>query len=424
MHKDTLFLRNHAEVIKFVKKKSCPGKKGAALQFALHPMETLYFSLHRIFPVVWYCMGAVAVALAWLLIFYRERLAKVKPTGEAADSPAQWPGVSVIVYTQETSQQLARMLPSVLSQDYPSEFEVVVVNDGSSRDVTDVVNYLSNTHQNLHITFVPYEAHNLSRKKLGISLGIKAAKYPYVLITTALADIPSNAWLRLMAEPLARGKKVVLGTSKIADLKGAMNRFDALEAQTVWLSGALAGHPYRGTSYNIGYATELFFENKGFSRSLTLHHGDDDMFISEIATPENTQAVVGEATNLVINRYQPAKALRDLRMQHCFTGRYISKTSSRLFGLSTIMLWVWLVASVTGMVMSIPNLLPTCFFLSAAAGLWIPLAMVWKKTARAQQISMNLWLLPWLLMWRWTRTLSYRIHCGRASRRNYTWIQR
>lgn len=319
---------------------------------------------------------------------------------------------------------LAKMLPSVLNQDYPGEFEVVVVNDGSSRDVTDVVNYLSNSYSNLHITFVPYEAHNLSRTKLGISLGIKAARYPYVVITTALADIPSNAWLRLMAEPFAKGKEVSLGIAKLADLKGAMNRFDELEAQSIWLSSALSGHPYRGTTYNIGYARHLFFKAKGFSRSLTLHHGDDDIFISEIATPDNAEAVVDPAATLTVNRYRPAKALRDLRMNHCFTGRFVSKQSSLIFGFSTIMLWLWLIATAVGAIMSLPNLLPSCVLLAAAVGLWTPLIITWRKVAIAQQLPVNGWVLPWLLLWRWTRTLRYKMLCGRSSRKNFTWVKR
>lgn len=381
-------------------------------------------------PIVWVSLAITLLAIMWLLTAYRGRLAKIRRTSQPRSGempepePESWPGVSVIVHAQDSSRQLAAMLPAVLQQDYPGDFEVVVVNDGSSRDVTDVVNFLSNTYHNLHITFVPFEAHNLSRTKLGISLGIKAARYPYVIITTSLADIPSNAWLRLMAEPFARGKEVSLGTSRLTGIKGAMNRFDELEAQTIWLSAAMAGHPYRGTGYNIGYHRSLFFDAKGFSRSLTLHHGEDDIFISQIATPDNTAAVVDPAATIAVNRYMPVKALRDLRMQHTFTGRFISKGASRLFGFSTIMLWVWLAATATGVVMSLPNLLPSCVFLAAAIGLWTPLIAVWRHAARAQEMPLNAWALPWLLFWRWGRTLRYHLNCGRASRKNYTWIQR
>lgn len=381
-------------------------------------------------PIVWVSLAIALLAIMWLLTAYRGRLAKIRRTSQPRSGempepePESWPGVSVIVHAQDSSRQLAAMLPAVLQQDYPGDFEVVVVNDGSSRDVTDVVNFLSNTYHNLHITFVPFEAHNLSRTKLGISLGIKAARYPYVIITTSLADIPSNAWLRLMAEPFARGKEVSLGTSRLTGIKGAMNRFDELEAQTIWLSAAMAGHPYRGTGYNIGYRRSLFFDAKGFSRSLTLHHGEDDIFISQIATPDNTAAVVDPAATIAVNRYMPVKALRDLRMQHTFTGRFISKGASRLFGFSTIMLWVWLAATATGVVMSLPNLLPSCVFLAAAIGLWTPLIAVWRHAARAQEMPLNAWALPWLLFWRWGRTLRYHLNCGRASRKNYTWIQR
>ena len=149
-------------------------------------------------PIVWVSLAIALLAIMWLLTAYRGRLAKIRRTSQPRSGempepePESWPGVSVIVHAQDSSRQLAAMLPAVLQQDYPGDFEVVVVNDGSSRDVTDVVNFLSNTYHNLHITFVPFEAHNLSRTKLGISLGIKAARYPYVICLLYTSPSPRD----------------------------------------------------------------------------------------------------------------------------------------------------------------------------------------------------------------------------------------
>ena len=389
-------------------------------------MHSFYFSIHNLQTPVWVTLALALLTALWLLAIYRTRLASIRPTtsGSASENPAEWPGVSVIVLVQDNSQMLATMLPQVLKQDYPGKFEVIAVNDGANRDVTDVVKLLCNTYSNLRITFIPSEAHNLSRTKLGISLGIKAAKYPYIITTTSLVQIPSDAWLRLMTEPFARGKDISLGTARLAGLNGAMNRFDELEAQTIWLSGALAGHPYRGTTYNIGYKRQLFFDVKGFSKSLTLHYGEDDIFISEIATSHNAGVVIDPAANLIVNRYMPVKALRDLRMQHCFTSRFITRRSSMLFGFSTLSMWLWLAATIVGIILSLPNLLPTCFFAAIGIGLWTTLIIAWRNASNAQQIQISPWALPWLMFWRWTRTLRYTMACGSASRKNYTWTKR
>ncbi len=395
-------------------------------------MDTVYFSISGWLVAVWWSLGAMALAMVWLLTFYRGRLAKIIKTGknqavEASDpsegAPKEAVDVSVIVYAEDNAQGLMRMLPSVLAQEYAGRMEVIVINDGSCSDVADVVKMLQGAHKNLYLTFVPDEAHNLSRKKLAISLGVKAAKYPYVVITSANCEIPSARWLTLMAAPFAAGKQVSLGVSRLANLRGAMNRFDEAEATAVWLSSALAGHPYRGDGHNIGYATELFFRVKGFSKSLTLHNGDDDIFISRIATPENTGVVVNPDAIVTIDSAMSERLLRESRINHCFTGRFITRTPSALFGASTLMLWALIAASVAGVVWSLPNALPACIILAAWIGLRLPLAMAWKGVCRTLGIRVSAWALPWLMTWRWVRSMRYRMVCGRPSRKNYTWLQ-
>ena len=88
------------------------------------------------------------------------------------------------------------------------------------------------------------------------------------------------------------------------------------------------------------------------------------------------------------------------------------------------MLWLWLAATVTGIVFSLPNALPGCIFSLIAIALWWLLGLSWRKTADAMGIRLNAFAAPWLMLWHWTRTLRYSLTCGKASRRNYTWLQR
>ncbi len=159
-------------------------------------MDTIYFSLDNLMPVVWACCGASLVAAVWLLAVYRPLIAlKGKGERQGADgdvADADLPPLSVIVHAFDNPESLAVLLGSVFSQDYPAPVEVIVVNDGSSEDVTDVVNRLAVEHRNLYQTFVPDEAHNLSRKKLGVSLGIKAARNECVVLTCAESRIASK----------------------------------------------------------------------------------------------------------------------------------------------------------------------------------------------------------------------------------------
>lgn len=387
----------------------------------------IYFSFSNLLTIVWICAGAAVAAMAWLLTVYASRLNLItrrRTQSQAQPEETAYPPVSVIVHSRDNSRGLARILPQILGQEYPAAFEVIVINDGSTSDTTDVVNLLANTHKNLHITFVPDKARNLSRKKLGISLGVKAASHPYVVLTTAECTIPSATWLKSMATPFAQGFGVSLGTAHITGLKHASDRFDMAQTEAIWLSAALSGHPYRGTGYNIGYNRDLFFEAKGFSKSLTMRHGDDDLFIRQIITPDNCAVVLTGDSIVEVNYSNPSRELNEMRLRHSFTARFLPHGSSRLFGFSSLMLWLWLAATATGIVFSLPNALPGCIFLLLAVALWWLLGLSWRKTANAMGIRINAFAAPWLMLWHWIRTLRYTLTCGRASRRNYTWLQR
>ncbi|MDE5661678.1 MAG: glycosyl transferase family 2, partial [Muribaculaceae bacterium] len=103
-----------------------------------------------------------------LVISYRRRADRERP--DRADS--EYLPASVIVYSQGEAENLDRLLHSILEQDYPAAFEVIVVNEGESADVRDTVSLLRADNPNLYLTFTPEGVVNLSRKKRAVSLGI------------------------------------------------------------------------------------------------------------------------------------------------------------------------------------------------------------------------------------------------------------
>ncbi len=393
-------------------------------------MDSIYFSFDNLLQIVWWCLAAVVVSMFWLLVFYRRRLklkgAITEPdddNNDGADTATRFPNVSVIVYANDNPTALAGLLNKIFEQDYPASFEVIVVNDGSSEEVTDVVNRMTLEHPNIYVTFVPEDAHNLSRKKLAISLGVKGARYEVVMLTCAECGIESNNWMRHMAAPFTHGKDVVLGFAQLEGLRGVMNRYDQAATSVAWISAAAAGHPYRGLGYNLAYRRQLFFDAKGFSRSLTLHSGDDDLFINQITNKQNTAVVLTPGSVLRVNYFNPERGLRELRLRHSFTGRQLPHGSRWFFGLSTCAMWLWLAATVLGIVFSLPNALPACLFVAFIPMLWIPLVLAWRGTARKLNVKLSLWCLPALMLTRCVRNLRYKCICGRTSRRNYTWLQ-
>jgi len=85
------------------------------------------------------------------------------------------PGISVIITSKNNSEELKKNLPFVLEQDYPN-YEVIVVNSGSTDETDMVLNAAEIKYPHLYHTFVPAGADANNEKKLALTLGIKAAK--------------------------------------------------------------------------------------------------------------------------------------------------------------------------------------------------------------------------------------------------------
>ena len=84
------------------------------------------------------------------------------------------PPVSVIICAREESENLRRNLTAVLEQDYP-QFEVIVINDGDTDESEDYLTLLEEKYPHLYHSFVPDSSRYISRKKLAVTLGIKAS---------------------------------------------------------------------------------------------------------------------------------------------------------------------------------------------------------------------------------------------------------
>lgn len=390
-------------------------------------MEEIYFSTGNFLPVVWVCLAIAVAGIVWLLAVVRNRIGLCRKSAgdepEAGAQPGDWPGVSVIVYADDAPGRLRRLLEKLFSQRYAGRMEVIVVNDGASSEVTDVVNLLMPEHRELYQTFVPDEAHNLSRKKLGISLGVKAARNEFVVITSDRCMPESDGWLMAMTGPFRRGKDVAIGFARVEGLKSGADRFDEVATAVTWLSAGLRSEPYRGTGYNIGYRRSLFFDAKGFSRSLTLHNGDDDIFVNQIANGENCEVVLSRESRMWVDFHNVRKGFRDERLNHCFTARFLPKGSRRFFGLATVVMWAVVAAVVTGVVFSLPNALGACVMVALLPVALVPMALAWRGAGRALGVRLGGWTAGWQMLWRWIRTLRFAMVCGSSDRKNYTWHQ-
>lgn len=390
------------------------------------------YSFHFQIPAsAWICFGIALGLLLPILWLYLRPLIRInniiksesrKPNPVRTNQP-----VSVIVFASDDAESLRHLLPSILGQKYNAPFEVIVVNEGESDATAEVVERLRQIHDNLYLTYTPDGARQLSRKKLALMIGIKAARFPIVVQTTAAADIPSEDWLSRLIEPFSTpGIEVVLGASSpdtTADTGfGRRYRaFNSVADQVVWLDSALGRHPYRGTELNLAYTRDVFFRNRGFSRSLNLKYGDDDIFISEIANARNTATVL-HPDAMVRRRVMNAPRLyRELRSRYKFTGEHITRIPRLLGTLGNILLWAVLGFCVAGAWIMWPNLLGVALGFVIFTSLLLVATLLWRKTVRLLSGKSLMFSIPYLVMTRPVANMVANIKAQRSRKYNYTW---
>jgi biofilm PGA synthesis N-glycosyltransferase PgaC len=205
-------------------------------------------------------------------------------------TPATTHPVSVIICARNEADNLNKYLPAVLSQQYP-DFEVIVVDDGSSDETEEVLRNLKLQNQHLRVTTIREDKKFLHGKKLAVTIGIKAARNDILVFTDADCEPASNQWLAKMVSNFSGNKNIVLGYGGYFSYKGLLNkyiRYDTLIIALQYLSFAIGGFPYMGVGRNIAYRKSFFYKTAGFSKHLHLLSGDDDLFVNENAKKLNT----------------------------------------------------------------------------------------------------------------------------------------
>lgn len=383
-----------------------------------------------------YLLGAaaalmiVAVSYAMLQSLRISRTRRFCDIDEAAAAEAGLPyePVSVVIYSQDEAEALESLLRSIIAQDYPEQMEIIVVNEGDSLQVRDVVGTLQLAFPRLYLTYTPDGARNLSRKKLALTLGIKAARYDTVVLTAVGAEIRSDRWLRAMMRHFAPGgsTEVVVGFAAQmpeADRgRGARCRaFDTAVGAARWLGAAIAGHPFRASEFNVAYRREVFFRNKGFSRSLNLHFGDDDIFISEIARKDNTAVELGHDSIVGLLAHDYRYVLHRSAMRHAFTESHIRRRPRVWATVST-----WAVPLSIGCAAAAVALDAHNWFTIAAAALCALLLCVcttlsWRKVLAALDMRRLGGTLFALSLGYPLRRLMLRVSARFSKQKRYTW---
>ena len=254
--------------------------------------------------------------------------------------------VSVIVCAKNEAENLEQNLPELLNQNY-SNFEIVLVNDGSVDDTLQIMERFQSAHSNIKIVNVKTNEAFWGNKKYALTLGIKAATNDFLVFTDADCKPNSEHWLAHMSSKFSNQKAIVLGYGAYAkkrfSLLNQLIRFETVFTALQYFSFAALKSPYMGVGRNMAYRKELFFINNGFNGHMAVKSGDDDLFINEVADSSNTAICVSKESFTIS---EPKSSFKDWFLQkrrHVSTSKFYKSKHKALLGLfyiSQLLFWV------------------------------------------------------------------------------------
>ena len=260
--------------------------------------------------------------------------------------------VSIIICAKNEAANLKKNLPAVLTQRYSNDagkamYEVIVVNDASGDDTTQVLTALKQQYDNLCEVVIPTGAtRNLQGKKYALSKGVAIARHNWLLLTDADCTPASPDWLATMVAPLANGKQIVAGYGGYNYQPGLLNAFIRWETMHTFLqysTYALAGIPYMAVGRNLACTKEVFLTAQQSQIWNVLPSGDDDLLITVAGSSANTAIVSDEPAFTYTSAKTSWHSWAQQKQRHLSTGKYYKDPVKLLlgaYGISHAALWL------------------------------------------------------------------------------------
>ena len=234
--------------------------------------------------LVYLFLGSFGVSCVYQFLFNLAFLSYKKKTYAFKES------ISVIIAAHNEEQYLAQLFQKLLTQDYISDFEIIIALDRCTDTSKEIVEQFDDPRiKIIEIREVPI---GVNPKKNALDSAIREASFEWLLLTDADCLPRSSSWISTMTSVIEPQRtEIVLGISPYFKKAGILNHFIQLETFYTliqYLSFALLKLPYMGVGRNLLYKKELFINSNEIQKYKHVTGGDDDLFISRVANSKNT----------------------------------------------------------------------------------------------------------------------------------------
>ncbi len=190
------------------------------------------------------------------------------------------PRITVLLVSNGDHVALDEHLPIYLTQDYAPGYDVVVVSEKADAETDNVLKRYAN-NERLYSTFVPESSRYMSKNKLAITLGVKAAKNDWIVLTDPRCKPMGSDWLSSLSQSLADHDSIVLGYVNYSEESKPYHRFEQMHTALYLLRAAQRGEAYRTNCPLVAFKKKDFMENNGFVEHLRYSIGEYEFLVNK-----------------------------------------------------------------------------------------------------------------------------------------------
>ena len=111
----------------------------------------------------------------------------------------------------DQADELKENLPTFLSQAYEPGYEVIVVDEASTDDTSEVLKLYKQESPLLYTTFLPKSNTRSMRRKMAFNIGLKASKNEWVILNNVKNKPKVDNELQTIADALDDEAEITLG---------------------------------------------------------------------------------------------------------------------------------------------------------------------------------------------------------------------
>lgn len=308
------------------------------------------------------------------------------------------PSLSILVCAKNEYDNLTTHLPQLLNIEYPAEFELIVVNDGSLDASLELLQNFQKKYPALKIINIPpTTAKDLPGKKYALREGLRQAKYENVLLTDADCYPTDKNWaIAMMQRLLQENADVVLGFGNYEQhFNSNLNKFirwETLHTAIQYMSYAVCKMPYMGVGRNLLYkkskVLELFANEVFIQRFKSVPSGDDDLIINALAE-QHAKITIATTKDSITMSKVPLNTVAWIhqKRRHVSSGKLYPVSIQLLLGMYALTHTLFWMIALSSIFVYLPNILMWGILFRGILAFLV--GRIWSKKLNSKEISYN-----------------------------------